>query len=253
MATAAKATAFGAGAVVATGVLSAFGWHKRAPTPKNVEFTYFDIKAFPGEKVRLALVLSRTPFKDNRVKFADWPTLKPTTKYGQLPILSVDGVDTYQSGAMLRWAGSLGNGSLYPTHDPEKVRKIEEMLGVSDDLHRAFMPGLYMGMGRHAQYGYPQDWPEKAEVVKRVRETFVREELGKYMTFLSNELEMSGAFLCGDKPTIADCQLMPQVVHINSGIVDHVPKGVLNDKYPLVVAWLDRMNALPEIKKFRGE
>eukprot|EP00931_Biecheleriopsis_adriatica_P000178 TRINITY_DN100186_c0_g1_i1.p1 TRINITY_DN100186_c0_g1~~TRINITY_DN100186_c0_g1_i1.p1 ORF type:complete len:252 (+),score=53.93 TRINITY_DN100186_c0_g1_i1:61-816(+) len=251
MATAAKATAFGAGAVVAAGVFSAFNWQKKA-APKNVEFTYFDIKAFPGEKVRLALALSGTPFKDNRIKFAEWPALKPTTKYGQLPILKVDGTETYQSGAMLRWAGSLGDGSLYPTNDPEKMRKIEEMLGVSDDLHRAFMPGLYLGMGRHTSFGYPKDWPEKAEVVKKVRETFVNEELGKYMAFLSAELEQTGAFLCGDKPTIADCQLMPQVAHINSGIVDHVPKGIIS-KYPIVTAWMDRMNALPEIKKFRGE
>ena len=35
---------------------------------------YFDIKAAPGEKLRLALVLSvgKAGFEDDRVKFADW-------------------------------------------------------------------------------------------------------------------------------------------------------------------------------------
>lgn len=246
MASTATCAAFGAGAVVAAGVMSAF---RKTPQPKNVEFTYFDIKATPGEKVRLALTLSGTSFKDNRVKFSEWSALKPKTKYGQLPILAVDEEETYQSGAMLRWAGRLGNGSLYPANDVEKVRKIEEMLGVSDDLNRAWVPALYMGMGRHTTYGYPQDWPEKTVVVKALREKFVREELPKYMGFLAAELEKTGAFLCGDKPTIADCQLLPQVAYYTQGIADHVPKDCLKD-YPVVLAWIDRMMALPELKQW---
>lgn len=219
---------------------------------KNVEFTYFDIKAMPGEKVRLALTLSGTSFKDNRVKFAEWSALKPKTKYGQLPIMAVDGEETYQSGAMLRWAGRLGNGSLYPVHDVEKVRKIEEMLGLSDDLQRAWSPCLYLGMGRHTTYGYPQEWPEKAVVVKKMREKFVADELPKYMGFMTAELAKTGAFLCGDKPTIADCQLLPQVAYYTHGIADHVPKDCLKD-YPVVLAWIDRMMALPEVKQWYSQ
>jgi glutathione S-transferase len=216
--------------------------------PENVELTYFDIKATPGEKVRLALSLAGIPFKDNRLKFPDWADLKPKTKYGQLPMLSVDGVETYQSGAMLRWAGSLGDGSLYPLNDPEKLRKIEEMLGISDDLQRAFTPALYMGMA-HTQYGYPQDWPEKDATVKKMRETFLSQELPKYMGFLSSELEKTGLFLTGDKPSIADCQLFPQIAAFTRGFMDHIPSDCLKD-FPTVTAWLDRMSALPEISDF---
>lgn len=246
---AAKATAFGAGAVVAAGAMSVLS-SRKAPQPKSVELTYFDLKATPGEKVRLALAISGVPWKDNRVKFADWPALKPKTKYGQMPILTVDGAETYQSGAMLRWAGQLGKGTLYPTNDPDKMLRIEEMIGLGEDLQRAWTPALMIGMGdRHQAFGYPKDWSEKAAVTKSLREKFVAEELPKYMGFLNTELEKTGAFLCGGKPTIADCQLLPQVQYFTRGVADHVPKDCIN-AYPAVLAWIDRMHALPEVKKF---
>ena len=36
--------------------------------------------------------------------------------------------------------------------------EIEELIGLSEDMARAWAPALYMGMGRHTSYGYPEDW-----------------------------------------------------------------------------------------------
>ena len=70
------------------------------------------------------------------------------------------GEEYFQSGSLLRWVGQMGSGSLYPAAtDPVMCRKIEEMLGIADDLQRAWSPALYMGMGRHTSYGHPEDWP----------------------------------------------------------------------------------------------
>jgi hypothetical protein len=38
-----------------------------------------------------ALVLGGVPFFDNRIEFAEWTDMKPTTPFGQLPLLSIDG------------------------------------------------------------------------------------------------------------------------------------------------------------------
>lgn len=68
----------------------------------SYKLTYFDIQGM-GEKVRLAFVLNGIPFDDDRVAFAQWGDLKSKTKFGQLPLLSIDGKEPIaQSSAMLR-------------------------------------------------------------------------------------------------------------------------------------------------------
>ena len=154
----------------------------------------------------------------------------------------------YQSGALLRWAARLGKGYLYPVDDLMLCFKIDEMLGLSDDLARAWQPAMYIAMS-HTTYGYPEEWADKAATVKKLREKFVAENLPKFMTHLTNELEATGAFLCGPNPTIADCQMIPQVDYFTRGVADHVPKDCI-DKYPAVLAWIARFKALPELKAF---
>jgi hypothetical protein len=67
----------------------------------KLKLTYFNIQG-AAEKVRLAFVLGAVPFDDVRVPFPEWPALKPTTPYGQLPLLTIDdGEPMAQSDAML--------------------------------------------------------------------------------------------------------------------------------------------------------
>ena len=61
------------------------------------------------------------------------------------------------------------------------------------------------------------------------------------------QLEKTGAFLCGDKVTIADLQLLPQLRYFTRGVADFVPADSLAP-YPVVIGWIDRMLAVPEIK-----
>jgi glutathione S-transferase len=53
-------------------------------------------------QVRLALKIGGVEFDDDRIDFKDWPTIKPTTPFGQLPVMSVEGAPEpiAQSGAM---------------------------------------------------------------------------------------------------------------------------------------------------------
>jgi len=180
--------------------------YKRLSKPKSVKLTYFDVRATPGEKIRLALALSGTPFEDNRIKFADWPALKPKTKYGAMPFAEIDGVEYAQSGAILRWAGGLGDGSLYPSGMAERM-KVEEMLGVSDDLQRAWTPAFYMSM-KPEQFGYTKE----TAPVQKLREKFMKEEFGKFITFIENELKQTGAFVCGVSPA-----LLTRTTRVRSG------------------------------------
>lgn len=166
-------------------------------TPKSVKLTYFDIRSFRGEKLRLALTLSGTPFEDVRVPLSDWGALRPSTKYGSLPILEIDGIKYHQSGALLRWVGSLGDGSLYPS-SPLARMKVDEMIGVADDLVRSWLPSFYAGM-KPEKLGYTKE----TAPIQSLRERFMREEFGIHIGFVESQLAQTGAFVCG----VCQCQI----------------------------------------------
>lgn len=224
-------------------------------TPKvpKIKLSYFPIEA-AAEKVRLTLVMTSVEFEDVRIPFTDWQAMKASgaTPYGQLPIMELTYDDGHeqkcaQSGAMMRWIARKFDktGTLYPA-DADKMFVVEEALGLVDDLQKAWSPSLYLGL-RHTAFGYPEEWTEKASTVERLRKNFLANDLPKFMGFFSDKLEKSGAFLCGDKPTIADLTLLPQLRYFTQGSADYVPKDCLAP-YTTVLEWMDRMYAIPQIK-----
>ena len=215
----------------------------------SVKFEYFDL-AGAGEKVRLALALTDTPFEDARIAFKDWPERKKSAKYGQLPILTVDGAEMYQSEAMLRWAGSFGDGSLLGT-TPEQQLLVNEVLGLGADFHREWSPCIYISMSPE-KYGHAEDC-DKVALTKRLRQAWLAPGGGleRFMRYFEAHLDAAGgnAFLCGTQPTIADLDVWPRLTYFTRGIADGVPKDSL-DKYPKIKAYLQRMAAHPKIAAY---
>lgn len=216
----------------------------------KIKLTYFQIEA-AAEKVRLAFVMTGTEFEDCRVPFPEWAALKPTTPYGQLPIMEVDdgGAKTTlaQSNAMMKWACRKFDttDTLYPS-DPDKLLAVEEAIGLIEDMQRAWQPALYLGMGMHQNFGHPEEWPEKAATVQKLREKFIAEGLPKFMVFFTAKLEKT-PFLCGDKMTAADLVFLPQLRYFTKGVADHVPADCLN-AYPVITAYVQRCLDVPQIK-----
>jgi glutathione S-transferase len=214
---------------------------KKAP---KIKLTYFDIEGVV-EKVRLALVLGGIEFEDDRIAFDKWPEIKPTTKNGQLPMMQIGDSEPFaQSGAMLRYAGRLAR--LYP---PSTLLKIEEAIGLEEDMGKTISPSMYIGMRPHV-YGHPEDMDKekKSEIQLALRKKVFSEE-GDMTKFLKSAEAFLGdnPFLTGKNPTIADCQMIPRLTHLKSGILDGVPKTVL-DAYPKLSAYYDRFMAIPNVK-----
>lgn len=82
-----------------------------------------------AEKVRLTCAMSGIPFNDVRVSFDQWPKLKPSTKFGQLPMMDVDGSSVAQSNAMLTYVGKLGGMC---ARSPAQAKG---MLALKSELH----------------------------------------------------------------------------------------------------------------------
>lgn len=218
------------------------------PTTPSIKLTYFDIEG-KAEPVRLALVLSGTEFEDERVQFSDWPAMKPTTPYGKLPVMTIDGGPAKtQSEAMLRYVGATFSSTLYP---PASLYEIEEAIGLIKDLQDSWGPCLYIGM-RPQAFGYPSDFSKTEEgknLVKRMRETWVANELPAFCKWLEEMMEKNGGVWLASKesPTIADCMAVPTLRAFSRGHIDYVPKDVLHE-FPKICAYIERFCALDEIK-----
>lgn len=234
--------------------------------PTSLKLTYFDIEGV-AEPVRLALALAGVPFEDVRVKFPDWPELKPKTPYGQLPILQIDDNPEVmtQSGAMLRYCGkvftdSANYGSLYPD---DKLYEIEQVIGLVTDLNNAFTPALSIAI-RPILLGYAEGFQSTDEGklrTEQLRTTFCESILPIFLAYFDDMLQKSQDYnkkngasdsdnywlVPGTSPTIADCFAVPYLRRYSRGYIDYIPSNCL-ETHPRVVQYLERFCALPEIQ-----
>ena len=208
--------------------------------PKDIELKYFDF-AGAAEKVRFTLLMGGVPFKDTRVSFADWGKMKETTKFGQLPLMYLNGEEKpyAQSGAMLRFAGAITG--LMPK-DPVQAFKVDEAIGLDDDLRREMRPSIMLS------YDQTIKPKEKARKVKEMREKLAANEIPRFLSHFEKMLENS-EYLCGSSATIADAQFLTTCRWLGSGVIDHIPADITT-KYPNITAFRARMEAKPEIAAY---
>jgi prostaglandin-H2 D-isomerase / glutathione transferase len=222
-------------------------------SPPLIRFRYFPIEGF-GECVRLALVLSGTPFIDEHVSYQDWfKNEKSKTPYGNLPVIILDNDETKmrtQSKAMLRWIGVTFSSTLYPM---DRIFDIEEAIGVVEDLVRVFYPVWLPFLSNHDEeknHEYYRNTEEGKKDLQRIREKFVTKELPVFLQYISDLIEKNGKghFLASvDEPTIADCVAVPLLRGFTKGVVDYLPSSCL-DQHPKIVAYIKRFCSLEPIR-----
>lgn len=219
-----------------------------------LQLHYFAIEGV-AEQVRIALAIAGIPFENVNVAFDEWPTKKPTTKYGQLPemILPNKTVVT-DSMCMLRLAGEAdAEGKLYPAEIAARV-KVEQVLGLVGDLSRAWRPAMYVGM-RPQVMGYPpkDEWADAEATIEKMRSGFIAEELPKFMGYFSDLIKEEGGdkFLTGEDLTIADIAAYQQIAYFRKGFADYVPKECL-DMFPEVLAWMGRVEGNSKVAAYKA-
>ena len=72
------------------------------------------------------------------------------------------------------------------------------------------------------------------------------------MGYIKEQLATTGGFIAGEKPTIADCHLYPQLDYFRRGVADFVPADTL-DQYPEVLAYLKRVEEVPAIAEWQNK
>jgi prostaglandin-H2 D-isomerase / glutathione transferase len=106
----------------------------------RIKFTYFD-KVDRPEPIRLAMIVADIPFEDVRVSDEQWQSMMQKAPFGKLPIMEINDAVYSQSNALLRYIGHIG--SLLST-DPLQALRVDEVIGVIDDIIFAVKPTLHI-------------------------------------------------------------------------------------------------------------
>ena len=190
--------------------------------------TYFDMPVSRGEECRLAFVLAGVDFDDHRIARAEWPTLKPTTPFGALPVLEVPGHPPVgQSNAILALIGRLHG--LHPT-DPYEAARHEAVMASVEELRALVAPSGIL----------PDD--EKREA----RERLATRSIPTWAGFIEAQLG-DGPFYAGAKPHVVDVKLYVGLRAFRNGVMDHIPKTVF-DGFPRLVRLCDAVSDHPAVK-----
>ncbi|CAG9837875.1 unnamed protein product [Diabrotica balteata] len=72
----------------------------------SYKLTYFNFTG-RAEPIRILLHYGGIPFEDVRVEKADWPAVKPSTPFGQVPVLEVDGKKYTQGTPLARYVANV--------------------------------------------------------------------------------------------------------------------------------------------------
>jgi glutathione S-transferase len=133
--------------------------------------------------------------------------------------------------------------------DPVEALKVDALL---DTVTEASLPVEMSVQG--AVKRLIQDEPWTKEEVTAVRKRLASNKdngLPFYLSYFENILKNnSSGWLVGDKVTIADIGLSRIVVWVGSGMLDGIPKELI-DEYPLVKANREKIEALPEVIGWR--
>jgi glutathione S-transferase len=195
----------------------------------TVKLTYFNLRA-RGEPARLILEQAGAEYEDHRlespfVDIAPWVAYKPSTPYGQLPVLCDNGVEIAQSMTIARYCankyGLAGSNAL------ENAQMDEIVDTVSDGTEKQYNAFLF-----------EKDETKKAELQK----TFNDEILPNLFKALEKRLGERGEFFAANKLSWADIIFY----HFAAELPDkEVIKG-----YPKLDALFNKVANQPKIKSW---
>jgi len=192
------------------------------------KLTYFNLKVL-GEPIRWVFLAADQPFEDDRVEPANWPEVKGTTPWGQVPVLTYDGgKQLTQSVAISEFLAKRFN--LVPSDPTDQAKCLELVLHVQDC--RAKWAPFYL----------EQDMAKRDAIKKDIMENVFPHFLSRFNDIVAKN---GGKYLVGTKPTWADFWLA-NFLEIWRDTVD----GNLLSKYPALQSQMETIFSIPQIKKW---
>ena len=198
----------------------------------SLRLRYMD---FPGraQAIRDTLQIGRIDFVDEHLTDDQFRDCRAAGEFpfGGIPVLVIETSDgancVAQSNAILRFAGRLTG--LYPMDDPLQALKVDEALGVGEDINGLLEPSLH---------------EEDTERKMAMRKVLAEETLPYWMGCLDRSLVANGStgFMVGNKLTIADLKLYWIIDWLTMGILDGIPTNLI-DGFENMVNWRNKITA----------
>ncbi|MFH4977123.1 hypothetical protein AB6A40_003832 [Gnathostoma spinigerum] len=186
--------------------------------------TYFNIRGL-AEPIRMLLVDQGISFEDNRLSYDEWPKVKPTMQFGQVPCLHEDGTQIVQSGAILRHLARKHN--LNGSNEAETTYADMFYEGIRD-LHTKYAKMIYQAYETEKDKFIKETLPVELEKFEKLIKTH---DSGKH-------------YILGDKICFADYVLFEELdimIILVSTALDH---------FPTLKAYHQRFMERPNIKAY---
>ncbi len=203
---------------------------------------YFSIPFWRAEVTRLALYMNDIEFVDHRISDTERDQFKKNGQlpngmiapFRQLPVLEVDGKIVAQTGAIARFCGKLAG--MYPSDNDFNAARVDQIIEAAQDINY-----IVSISGREKN-------PEKKLLA---RERLAKLHLPKWFQFLENLLieNKESDWFVGNSMTIADLAIWRLLGWLTSGLLDGVPKSVLNP-YENLIQLKNKTSQHPKIKKW---
>ncbi|GAU98994.1 hypothetical protein RvY_10057 [Ramazzottius varieornatus] len=198
----------------------------------KVTLHYFNLRA-RGELIRWILSYSGQEWVDHRIEFAEWPAIKATTPFGQLPYIEIEGKEPLaQTYAIARY--------LSRQHGLAGTNAWEE--GQVDAL-ADYAADAAKGFSTYVQAFMAKDEKKAQAAREEYTGTTVKPFLSTFEKTLQHNKSGSD-YLVGTKPSWADfvvVQLLDEAQRLKSDLLD---------PFPLLKAHQDRVHNLKGIKEF---
>ncbi|EZA51026.1 hypothetical protein DMN91_003166 [Ooceraea biroi] len=159
------------------------------------KLTYFPVKAL-GEPIRFLFSYAGIDFIDDRFDREDWPKLKTTMPFGQVPVLEVDGKKINQSVAICRYLAK--QCGLAGKNDWEAL----EIDVAVDNIHDL--------RSKIALFHY-----ESNEAVKAEKRRMVDEQVPFYLSRLNDQVKKNGGYFVGGALSWADLTFVAILDYLN--------------------------------------
>uniref|UniRef100_A0A0B7A4V0 Glutathione transferase n=1 Tax=Arion vulgaris TaxID=1028688 RepID=A0A0B7A4V0_9EUPU len=194
----------------------------------KIKLTYFDLDG-RAELTRLVLTLAGKAFEDIRISREEWPKLMPTTPFGQIPVVDIDGEVFTQSFAIAQYFAREFN--LYGKTNLDGL-EIDQISQLTMDFYKEL-----------AKVFLEQDPVKKVEVAAKVE----AEETPKYIDHFEKLLQKNGGkHFVGDNYTLADLVAYDLVTGFFSPFL-----GDCLGKAPLLKALIEKIGSNEGIRAYK--